>query len=74
METLFCIIPHATQQTSVDLDLEFLPNFTITEQSIQALATRIYSSALRFLPAVVRRWCNNTDKRTASLVERFTAR
>ena len=74
MDNLFCIIPHANQQTPVDLQLEFRPDFILTEGSIQVLATRVYSSALRYLPALVRRWCNNADKRTATFVERFTAR
>lgn len=74
MDTLFCIIPHANFQQQVDLGLEFRPDITVTEKVIQDIATSVYSSTLRYLPAVVRRWCNHADKRTASLVEKFTSR
>ncbi|XP_059350076.1 E3 ubiquitin-protein ligase listerin-like isoform X2 [Daphnia carinata] len=74
MDILFCIIPHATFQQQANLDMEFRPDITLTEKIIQDIAIMIYSSALRHLPAVVRRWCNNADKRTASLVEKFTSR
>ena len=74
MDNLFCIIPHATIQQPIDLDREFRADLTLSEKVIQDLAVKVYSSALRYLPVVVRRWCNNTDKRTASLVEKFTAR
>jgi hypothetical protein len=74
MNILFCIIPHASFQQQADLEIEFLPNVVLTEKVIQNMAVMVYSSALRHLPAVVRRWCNNADKRTASLVEKFTSR
>ena len=74
MNILFCIIPHASFQQQADLEIEFLPNVVLTEKVIQDMAIMIYSSTLRHLPAVVRRWCNNADKRTASLVEKFTSR
>lgn len=74
MDILFCIIPHATLQQQFDLEMEFLPDITVTTKTIQDVAVMVYSSALRYLPAVVRRWCNNADKRTASLVEKFTSR
>ncbi|KAI9559714.1 hypothetical protein GHT06_013719 [Daphnia sinensis] len=74
MDILFCIIPHASFQQQANLDMEFRPDITLTEKIIQDIAIMIYSSALRHLPAVVRRWCNNADKRTASLVEKFTSR
>lgn len=74
MDILFCIIPHASFQQQANLEMEFRPDITLTEKIIQDIAIMIYSSALRHLPAVVRRWCNNADKRTASLVEKFTSR
>lgn len=74
MDTLFCIIPHSNSQQLVDLELEFRPDITVTTKVIQDMAMVVYSSTLRYLPAVVRRWCNNADKRTASLVEKFTSR
>ena len=74
MDDLFRIIPHAAQQHSVDLEQELQPQITITTQVVQDLATQVYTSALRHLPAVIRRWWNNADKRTASLVEKFTAK
>lgn len=74
MDMLFCIIPHASFPQQVDLEMNSGPDVTLTEKVIQNMATMVYSSALRYLPAVVRRWCNNADKRTASLVEKFTSR
>lgn len=74
MDGLFCIIPHASMQQQVDLDFEFRADLSLSAKAIQDIAVKVYSSALRYLPAVVRRWCNNADKRTATFVEKFTAR
>ena len=74
LSNVFCIIPHATRQKLVDLEQQFSPDVVITLDMIQTLAVRVFSSALQHLPAVVRRWCNNSDKRTATLVESFTSR
>lgn len=74
MDTLFHIIPHTSLQQVVNLEFELRPDITLTEKTIQDIAITVFTSALRYLPAVVRRWCNNVDKRTASLVEKFTSR
>jgi len=58
----------------VDLDQKFTPDIEITVKVIQDLAIEVYSSALKHMPAVVRRWCNNADKRTATFVEKFTCK
>ena len=74
LSNVFCIIPHGTRQKMVDLKQEILPDVAPTEDLIQTLAVRVFSSALSHLPAVVRRWWNNSDKRAATLVESFTSR
>uniref|UniRef100_S4R5W8 E3 ubiquitin-protein ligase listerin n=1 Tax=Petromyzon marinus TaxID=7757 RepID=S4R5W8_PETMA len=38
------------------------------------LACCVYAEALRCLPAMVRLWWNNQDKRVSGVVERFTSR
>lgn len=73
MANLFRIIPH-TAHLQVDLDQEFQPDVAITSETLQDLAVQVYTSALRYLPAVVRRWYNNADKKTALLVEKFTSK
>ena len=74
MDDLFRIIPHLVQQQPVDLEQELQADAVITTAGLQNLATQVYTSALRYLPAVIRRWWNNADKRTASLVEKFTCK
>lgn len=73
MDNIFCIIPHASLQ-QVDLNQKFTPDVEINVKFIQDLAVEVYSSALKHMPAVVRRWCNNADKRTATFVEKFTSK
>ena len=74
MDNLFCVIPHASIQQQVDLELDFKPDVQISEKALQDLAVQVYSCALSHMPSVVRRWCNNADKRTAFFVEKFTSR
>ena len=73
MDNIFCIIPHASLN-QVDLDQKFTPDIEIKDKVIQDLAVKVYYSALKHMPAVVRRWCNNADKRTATFVEKFTSK
>ena len=40
------------------------------EGELQHVACSVYRCALRVLPAVLRQWWNNQDKRTAAIVDR----
>jgi len=73
MDNIFCIIPHASLQ-QVDLEQRWTPDVQLTLKGLQDLAVEVYSWALKYMPAVVRRWCNNADKRTATFVEKFTCK
>lgn len=74
LENLFRVIPHEIPTCNLKLDFTFLENVALTTGLLQEIAITTYASALRHLPAVVRRWVNCVDKRTAMIVEKFTSK
>lgn len=74
LENLFRVIPHGVVSCNLMLDFSFLENAALTTSSLQEVAITTYASALRHLPALVRRWVNSGDKRTAMIVEKFTSK
>lgn len=74
LENLFRVIPHELCSCNLKLDFTFLENVPLTCALLQEVAITTYASALRYLPALVRRWVNCVDKRTAMTVEKFTSK
>ena len=74
LENLFRVIPHGLSSCSLKLDFSFLANVPLSSTLLQEVAITTYASALHYLPALVRRWVNSVDKRTAMTVEKFTSK
>ncbi|XP_067118343.1 E3 ubiquitin-protein ligase listerin [Centruroides vittatus] len=86
LNSLFCLMPHNPSLSSNESGKSKLPNKTMftekplmlinasdTSLELQHLACYVYSSALQKLPALVRQWWTNQEKRTAEIVNRFTS-
>lgn len=86
LNSLFCLMPHNPSLPSDKSGKSKLSNKTMftekplllidasdTALELQHVACYVYSNTLQKLPALVRQWWTNQEKRTAEIVNKFTS-
>lgn len=77
LSNIYCLMPdNPTQDTKVMFDKNFSLEVTdeASSKDIQYLACNVYRHTLQTVPAMVRSWWKEQDRKTMNYVDRFTSK